>query len=54
MNEKNIIAEENLLASFEVEELEKRYEMGWVSEVGVSSSYGSDGWSVTGNVAMSF
>jgi len=28
--------EEELLANFEVEELEKRYEMGWSGEVGVT------------------
>lgn len=43
--------EENLLETFEVEELEKRYEMGWGSG-SVSGSYGSDGWYVGGSYSF--
>lgn len=40
--------ENQVLANFQVEELEKRYEMGWApSSGGASVSYGSDGWGAT-------
>jgi hypothetical protein len=47
MDKNRFIEEENLeqelLASFEVEELEKRYEMGWLSGGEVSASVDSNG-----------
>lgn len=43
--EKNV--EEKLLHKFEVEELEKRYEFGWVNQVKVSATYEGYGPSVT-------
>ena len=50
MLQKSFIKEQNLeqalLASFEVEELEKRYEMGWVESATVTPGIGHDhnGW----------
>lgn len=49
------ISEDQILANFEVEELEKRYEMGWApSSAGGSVSVGSDGWGATGSVTWNF
>jgi hypothetical protein len=45
--------EQNVLANFRVEELEKRYEMGWLSGVAVTFciSYGPDGLDIDFSVS---
>ncbi len=43
--------EKEMLELFQVEELEKRYEMGWIKETNISGSVSSDG-TVTGTVTL--
>ena len=55
METKDFIEEQNLLANFEVEELEKRYEMGWISGASVSGHYGGpDDWDINVGMTLNF
>lgn len=52
-NKQEMLKEKEMLELFQVEELEKRYEMGWIKETSVSGSVSSsNGGSVTGTVTI--
>ncbi|CDN30756.1 hypothetical protein BN938_0651 [Mucinivorans hirudinis] len=55
-NKKLTQNEEVLVANFKVEELEKRYEMGWLSstEVSLEAGYDNDGFNAKGTATFKF